>query len=67
MVEKIGAVAYRLTLLATAQLHGVFHDTKLKRCVGDPSTQAIQLPAIFHDHKPVFQTVAVLHTRDVLV
>lgn len=42
--EKIGAVAYRLTLPDHAQLHDVFHVSKLKRCWGDPMVQQLPLP-----------------------
>lgn len=34
--EKIGVVAYRLSLLVAAGLHDVFHLLKLKWCYSDP-------------------------------
>lgn len=36
ILQNIGPVAYRLELPETAQLHNVFHISKLKLCRGDP-------------------------------
>lgn len=59
-------VAYRLALPTTAQLHDVFHVSKLKRCLGDPSVQHILFLATFKDGKPLYKPVKVLQSRIVL-
>lgn len=64
--EKIGAVAYCLTLPDHAQLHDVFHVSKLKRCWGDPTVQQLPLPTAFKDNNQVFQPAEILQSRVVL-
>ena len=38
MLERIGAVAYRLALLVSAAIHPVFHVFHLKKVIGEHST-----------------------------
>ena len=37
MLDRIGPVAYRLTLLASTQVHTIFHVSLLKKYVYDPN------------------------------
>jgi transposase InsO family protein len=46
VMEKIGAVAYRLQLPPKAQIHNVFHVVFLKKFEGTPPTEPTPLPPI---------------------
>lgn len=48
IIDKIGAMAYRLQLPSASQVHPVFHVSQLKRLVG-PDTTANQLPSVIYD------------------
>lgn len=48
ILEKIGPIAYNLAFPSTTQLHEVFHDSKLKYCIGDPHIQQLPLPNQCH-------------------
>jgi hypothetical protein len=48
VVERVGAVAYRLALPPGSRLHSVFHVVFLKEFVGEPPTTVDQLPPIQH-------------------
>ena len=63
VVERIGAVAYRLRLPVNARIHNVFHVVLLKAFVGTPPTGApVPLPAIVHG-RVVPAPVTVLRAR----
>jgi len=47
VVERLGAVAYRLQLPPKARIHDVFHVALLKKFVGVPPAAPMPLPAIF--------------------
>lgn len=66
ILQKIGPVAYRLALPNTAQLHDVFHVSKLKRCVGDPSIQQLPLPSEFQNDRPVAQPAEIINSRFII-
>lgn len=66
ILQKIGPVAYRLALPNTAQLHDVFHVSKLKRCVGDPSIQQLPLPSEFQNDRPVAQPAEIINSQFII-
>nr|GEY41677.1 retrotransposable element Tf2 [Tanacetum cinerariifolium] len=41
IIEKVGAVAYKLELPPTSQIHPVFHVSQLKRCKGSSNKMGI--------------------------
>lgn len=65
ILERIGTVAYRLSLPDSVQIHDVFHVSKLKRCFGNPEHQHLPFPSTFQDTNPVFTPVAVLRSRTI--
>ncbi|KAH7651161.1 Chromo domain-like protein [Dioscorea alata] len=68
IIQKIGAVAYKLSLPVEAKIHPVFHVSLLKKCDGDPGSQvnSIPLPLRTTEFGPSLQPVAILQYRTVL-
>lgn len=66
ILERIGAVAYRLNLPDTAKLHNVFHISRLKKFIGDPTMEVNPLPAEFLNQHPVLTPSNVLQSREIL-
>ena len=62
VIERIGAVAYRLHLPPKAHIHDVFHVHLLKKFVGEPPTALVPLPSILHG-RVVPTPAAVIRTR----
>jgi len=62
ITERIGSVAYRLQLPASARLHDVFHVGLLKPFRGDPPSSTPALPPIPHGRVCV-QPERMLHSR----
>lgn len=48
VVERVGPVAYRLSLPPKSRIHDVFHVVFLKKFHGAPPTQVAHLPPIVH-------------------
>lgn len=67
ILERVGAVAYRLQLSSVTKIHPVFHVSLLKKFVGDPSLSPKDLPEIFADSSPVLQPQKILASREILV
>lgn len=66
ILEKTGKVAYRLALPATAQLHDVFHISKLKHCHVDPSIQQLPFLVTFHNDQLIYKPIEILKSRIIL-
>jgi len=50
VTARVGAVAYRLRLPVSAKIHDVFHVSLLKKFVGTPPSEVVQLPPITRGH-----------------
>lgn len=53
ILERIGAVAYKLQLPPTAKLRNAFHVSKLKKFVGNPNMEHHVLPDEFLGQHPL--------------
>ncbi|XP_077234234.1 uncharacterized protein LOC143876425 [Tasmannia lanceolata] len=65
ILERIGSVAYRLSLPEGSKIHPTFHVSLIKPCVGDPSSHAIPLPPVTTESHPLVQPSQVLATRTI--
>ncbi|KAL6196555.1 hypothetical protein ACLB2K_032169 [Fragaria x ananassa] len=63
VLEKIGAVAYKLRLPPTARIHDVFHVSLLKKKLGNDVTVEPHLPLISDANKRNWKPAKVLETR----
>jgi hypothetical protein len=63
VIAKVGEVAYKLELPATAKIHPVFHVSQLKEFKGSNDEPYIPLPLTTAELGPTFQPTAVLDTR----
>ena len=66
ITERIGAVAYQLGLPVTAKLHNVFHISRLKRFIGDPSSEPRFLPDEYINQHPLREPEAIIQRMNVL-
>jgi hypothetical protein len=63
VLQKVGAVAYKLQLPDDARIHPVFHVLLLKKYVGDSATPATELPPVTDDGVVVLEPHQILDTR----
>ncbi|KAL9408368.1 hypothetical protein AB3S75_046848 [Citrus x aurantiifolia] len=63
IVEKVGAVAYKLALPPGSQIHNVFHVSLLRKHAGTNAPASTQLPPVAEDSTILPQPEAVLNRR----
>jgi hypothetical protein len=63
VIDKIGALAYKLQLPTTAKIHPVFHISQLKEFKGTDDEPYIPLPLTTSEIGPMMKPTAVLDTR----
>ncbi|PNX77235.1 hypothetical protein L195_g033198, partial [Trifolium pratense] len=63
IIEKIGAVAYKLKLPEGSRVHPVFHVSLLKKAVGNYHEE--ELPDLLEESVEMYEPVTVLATRNV--
>jgi hypothetical protein len=67
VLAKVGAVAYRRELLASAQIHPVVHVSQLKKRVPPHTEVQESLDTVATDHDVSVLPIQVLAVRDILV
>ncbi|KAD6454163.1 hypothetical protein E3N88_08869 [Mikania micrantha] len=65
VLARIGQVAYRLDLPATATIHIVFHVSLLKKCTGIPDQQITPLHLVDSSAQLILKPLQILDTRTV--
>lgn len=63
VLQKVGAVAYRLDLPETSLIHPVFHVSLLKKCIGKEIVPVPDLPVVDEDGSVQVSPTAVLERR----
>lgn len=66
IIDKIGAVAYKLQLPEAARIHPIFHVSQLKMFKGLTVIPYLPLPLTTVEEGPVIQPAVVLSTRSIL-
>lgn len=67
ILDKIGSVAYKLSLPPESRIHNVFHCSLLKLHEGPPPTTIEQLPPALVDNHPVVSPLVVLDFQTQMV
>jgi hypothetical protein len=63
VLQKMGAVAYKLQLPDGARIHPVFHVSLLKKYVGDSAMPATELPPVTDEGVVILEPHQILDTR----
>ena len=63
MLQKIGTMAYKLELPTSSQVHPVFHDSCLKKVIGDKIPIQTVLPKLDAEGKIILEPEAITDTR----
>ncbi|KAA8519449.1 hypothetical protein F0562_013676 [Nyssa sinensis] len=63
VLQKIGAVAYKLQLLTGARIHPVFHISLLKKFIGEHTLSSTELPPVTNEGAIVLEPQHILDTR----
>ncbi|XP_026400578.1 uncharacterized protein LOC113296487 [Papaver somniferum] len=63
IVQRIGAIAYKLKLPVGSRIHLVFHVSQLKIKIGQHSTSSPSLPVVDQNGATLVEPAAVLDTR----
>ena len=63
MLQNIGTMAYKLELLASSQVHLVFHVSTFKKVIGDKIPVQTIFPELDEEGKIILEPKAVMETR----
>ncbi|XP_026459651.1 uncharacterized protein LOC113360351 [Papaver somniferum] len=63
ILQRIGAVAYKLKLPVGSRIHPIFHVSQFKRKIGLTAATLPQLPLVDHNGHFVIEPEAILHHR----
>jgi len=66
VIQRIGPVAYKLSLPPTTKIHPVFHVSLLKPCKGEHQQPYMPLPLLTHELGHVIQPLKVLQYKVIL-
>ena len=63
VLQNIGTMAYKLELLASSQVHPIFHVLCLKKVIGEKFPVQTILPELDEEGKTILEPEAVMETR----